>query len=84
VYTVELYKKDRYATTGERLEHKVYGLGVNGAPRATIELNYQQQYPAPKYRVEVLDQAEDCACYGCVTMRHACVKDTPKVNKCPL
>ena len=24
---------------------------------------------------------EECTCYGCVTMRHACVKRKPKVSK---
>ena len=72
MYAVALYKKDRYSKTGERLEHRVYGLGVKGASRESIELNYQQQYPQPLYRVQV---EEDCSCYGCATMRHACVKE---------
>ena len=75
MYAVALYKKDRYSKTGERLEHRVYGLGVKGASRESIELNYQQQYPQPEYRVQVEEQAEDCSCYGCATMRHACVKE---------
>jgi hypothetical protein len=75
VYAVALYKKDRRSKTGERLEHRVYGLGSKGVLRSSIELNYQQQYPGPLYRVEVREQAEDCSCYGCATMRHACVKE---------
>ena len=59
MYAVALYKKDRRSKTGERLEHRVYGLGSKGVLRSSIELNYQQQYPGPLYRVEVREQAEE-------------------------
>ncbi len=72
MYTIELYKKDPQADSGERLEHKVYGLG-RGLIHEQMEINYSQQYPAPKWRVEVV---EACECYGCTTMRHACINDT--------
>ena len=76
MYTVELYKKDLRAKSGERLEHVLHGLGALGSPRQAIALNYQQQYPSPKYRVVVRSEdTEACGCYGCATMRHSCVRD---------
>jgi len=53
MYTLELYKADKRKKTGERLESKTDGIGALGSPLKALELYYAQQYPAPKYRIEL-------------------------------
>ena len=53
MYTVELYKKDKRAKSGERLVEKRDGCGALGSSKIACELHFGKMYPAPKYRIEL-------------------------------